>query len=131
MPVKIRLNTWDRCSNKATKFKRGIAPREGFVEYCTKTKKIFLKEGNKKWKNWDTSIPRGQDQSYIDEKKELYSGLCFETKKDAQKFMEKHKDELDKLAASNPLFTNWSIMNVIKRFEAKTKLVYGKDIKDD
>jgi len=129
--VKIRLNTWARRSNREVKFKRGIAPREGFVEYCKDTKKVVLKEGDKKWKPWDTGISRSKDTSYINSRKELYSGLCFENKKQAEEFKKKHKKELDAIAAANPLFSHWSIMNVIKRFEPTTKTVYGKDIKED
>lgn len=129
--VKIKLHTWQRCGNRETKFSRGTAAREAFVEYDIVNKKVTLKEGSKKWKPWDTAIPRGQDKCYINERKEIYSGLCFENKRDAQAFMEKHKTELDAFAKANPLFDHWSIMNVISRFEPKTKKIYGKDIKED
>lgn len=131
--VKIRLHTWQRRGNRDTKFKRGLAAREAFVEYDTATKKVTLKEGSKKWKPWDTSISRITDKNYINERKELYSGLCFENKKDAQKFMQKHAAELDAFAKSNPLFDHWSIMNVINRFDpdSTSKKIYGKDIKED
>ena len=113
------------------KFKRNIAAREGFVELCPETKTVFVKEGEKKWKPWDTEVSRREDNSYIDGRKELYSGLCFTNKKEAQAFMNRHKKELDALASQNPLFDHWSIMTVIKRFEPHTKVVYGKDIKED
>ena len=129
--VKIRLNTWARKTNREVKFKRGLAVREGFIEYCTITGKAILKEGEKKWKPWDISIPRGSDSLYIQGRKDLYAGLCFENKKQAQEFMKKHKVELDAIAATNPLFSHWSIMNVIKRFEPTTKTIYGKDVKED
>lgn len=129
--VKIRLNTWQRNGQRDTKFKRNIAAREGFVELCPETKTVFVKEGEKKWKPWDTEVSRREDNSYIDGRKELYSGLCFTNKKEAQAFMNKHKKELDTLAAQNPLFDHWSITTVIKRFEPHTKVVYGKDIKED
>jgi len=129
--VKIKLHTWQRCGNRETKFKRGTAAREAFVEYDTATNQVTLKEGSKKWKPWDTSLPRGKDIGYINERKELYSGLCFESKKDAVKFMQKHHAELEGFAKANPLFDHWSVMNVIKRFEPKNKKVYGKDIKED
>ena len=45
--------------------------------------------------------------------------------------MEKHKTEIDALAKTNPIFDHWSVMNVMKRFEPKKKVVYGKDIKED
>lgn len=129
--VKIKLHTWNRCGNRDTKFKRGVAAREAYVDYDVANKKVILKEGSKKWKPWDTAVARGKDQGYIQDRKELYSGFCFNSKKDAQHFMEKHKAELDSLAKSNPLFDHWSIMNVIGRFEPTSKKVYGKDIKED
>ena len=129
--VKIRMNTWDRCGNRSTKFKRGIAPREGFIELNNDTKQVTLKPGSTKWKPWDTAISRKNDISYINDKKDLYSGLCFNSKKQAQQFMNKHKNELDKIASENPLFDHWSIMNVIKRFEPNEKVMYGKDITED
>lgn len=129
--VKIKLNTWNRRGNRDTKFKRGVAPREGFIEIDSKTKKVHLKEGSFKWKAWDTSISRYDDKDYIKTKKDLYSGLCFENRKQAKTFMEKHEVELDKIAQSNPLFDHWSIMYVNKRFEPQNKMVYGKDIRED
>jgi hypothetical protein len=129
--VKIRMNTWDRGGNRCTKFKRGLAPREGFVEMCNDTKKVILKPGSTKWKGWDITISRKSDNSYIADRKKLYSGLCFKNKTDAQHFMEKHKTELASIAASNPLFDHWSVMNVIKRFEPTDVKIYGKDIKED
>ena len=44
--------------------------------------------------------------------------------------MEKHKTEMNALAAKNPLFNHWSVMNVIKRFEPVSKTIYGKDVKE-
>lgn len=128
--VKIKLHTWQRCGNRDTKFKRGVAAREAYVDYDTINNKVILKEGSKKWKPWDTAIARSKDTCYIQDRKEMYSGFCFDSKKDALTFIEKHKTELDALAKSNPLFDHWSVMNVIKRFEPTNKKVYGKDIKD-
>lgn len=128
--VKIKLNTWNRRGNRDTKFKRGIAPREGFVEIDPKTKKIHIKSGSMKWKTWDTSISRYNDSEYINNKKELFSGLCFENREQAKIFMTEHEPELDQLAKSNPLFDHWSIMYVNKRFEPTCKMMYGKDIKE-
>lgn len=129
--VKIRLNTWQRKGNRETKFKRNTAAREAFIDYDVNTKQITLKQGSTKWKPWDTGISRSKDTAYINDRKEMYSGLCFENKKEAQAFMQKHKATLDKFAAENPLFDHWSVMNVIKRFEPHTKKVYGKDIKEE
>lgn len=129
--VKIKLHTWEKGKNLDTKFKRGLATREAFVDYDMSSKKIVLKEGSKKWKPWDTSVSRTKDSCYINERKEMHSGLCFENKNDALAFMKKHESELNDFAKSNPLFTHWSVMNVIKRFEPTKKIVYGKDIKED
>lgn len=128
--VKICMRTWSRLSNRETKFKRGIAPRESFIE-MNANKEVILKPGSTKWKAWDTSISRSKDTSYILDKKELYSGLCFKNKKDAENFIMKHKSELDKLAKNNPLFDHWSVMNVIKRFEPNKVIMYGKDVIED
>ena len=38
--VKIRMNTWNRRGNRDTKFKRGLAPREGFIEMSKDTKQV-------------------------------------------------------------------------------------------
>lgn len=129
--IKIKLNTWARCSSRNTKFKRGLAAREGYIELCPETKRVFLKEGSHKWKTYDTAISRHKDKSYIEDRKEIYSGLCFETKKDAHDFMARHKEELKQIAESNPIFDHWSVMNVIDRFKPKARIVYGKDIKED
>ena len=129
--VKIRMNTWNRCGNRVTKFKRGLAPRESFIELNKDTKQVTLKLGSTKWKGWDTTISRYNDPSYIQDRKNMYSGLCFKNRKEAQSFMQRHKTELDKLAATNPLFDHWSVMNVIKRFEPTSAVIYGKDIKED
>lgn len=128
--VKIRMNTWQRCGNRETKFKRNIAPREGFIEMSS-DKKVSLKPGNTKWKPWDITISRKNDAAYIKDRKDLYSGLCFENRKQAENFMVKHKAELDKLASENPLFDHWSVIPIIKRFDPPKKIMYGKDIKED
>ena len=129
--VKIKLNTWNRRGNRDTKFKRGVAPREGFVDIDIKTNAINLKPGSFKWKAWDTSISRYKDKDYINTKKALYNGLCFESRAQAKAFMQKHEAELNKIANSNPLFDHWSVMYVNKRFDPTNKLIYGKDIKED
>ena len=128
--VKIKMNTWQRRGNRDTKFKRNLAPREGYIELCPTTKKLFLKPGDYKCKPWDISLSRKEDQSYINYRKELYSGLCFESKKQAQEFMKNHTHELELIAKQNPLFDHWSIMNVMKRFEPNKKTIYGRDIHD-
>lgn len=126
--VKIKLNTWQKRSLRQTRFQRNIAAREGYIDYSEKDHKIFLKETSFKCKPFDTSISRKNDQSYIEDRKKIYSGLCFKNRKDAETFMSIHKEELDNLAKTNPLFTHWSIMNVIKKFTPKKVLLYGEDI---
>lgn len=129
--IKIKLNTWSSCKSHSNKFKRNIASREGYIDICPETKKVFLKEGSTKWKAYDIGISRHKDNSYIEDRKRLYSGLCFNTKKDARAFMLKHKTELDRIAQANPIFDHWSIMNVIQRFEPNSKKMYGVDIKEE
>lgn len=121
--VKIKLST---ISNKETRYKRNIAPREAFVDFNTDTKKICLKYGSYKWKPFDTGISRKEDRSYINSKKELYSGLCFKTKKDAKAFMQAHEEELNEIAKSYPTFGSWVVMCVAKKFAPTQKIVYGK-----
>lgn len=128
--IKIRLNTWTRNVATPLKFKRRVAPREGYIDMHPGTKEVQLRQGSHKWKPWDTGISRKTDASYINDRKDMYSGLCFKSRKDAKKFMEKHKTELDEIAAQNPLFDHWSIMNIIGRFEPDNKLIYGVDIKE-
>lgn len=126
--VKIKMNTWQKKSIRAVKFKRNIAAREGYIDYSEKDKKFILKETSFKCKPWDTSVSRKTDISYIQDKKDIYSGLCFKNRKDAETFMNLHKEDMDKLAAQNPLFTHWSIMNIIEKFTPKKVLLYGRDI---
>lgn len=128
--VKIKLDTWQRLGKRKTRYKRSLVPREGFIELCPHTKKVILKEGEKKWKPWDTSVSRKTDIEYINRRKELYSGLCFENKEQAFDFIEKHRTELNEIAKNNPLFDHWSVINVIKRFKPTHTIIYGKDIKE-
>jgi hypothetical protein len=125
--IKIRMHT-DQKSNDA-RYKRFVAPREGFIDIDSNNGSLCVKEGNYKCKPWDTSISRKNDPSYIDFKRKLHSGLCFESKKQAVDFMEKHKEKLNELAKTNPIFHHWSIMSVMKRFEPTSKLIYNKDTK--
>lgn len=129
--VKIRMNTWSRCGNRETKFKRNIAARDGFIDYDKQSKKVIFKPTEWKWKAYDTSIPRRSDRDYIANKRESYSGLCFSSKSDAEYFMKKHKTELDAIAAENPLFDRWTVMNCISRFKPNHIELYGKDIIED
>ena len=45
--------------------------------------------------------------------------------------MKKHKTELDAIAAENPLFDRWTVMNCISRFKPNHIELYGKDIIED
>ena len=92
---------------------------------------IRIKPEDNSQKYAPINVSNSNSISIINERKELYSGLCFENKKDAKAFMEKHKAELDSFAKSNPLFDHWSIMSVMNKFQPKSKLVYGKDVKED
>lgn len=127
--VKIRMNTWANGLDRSIKFKRGLAPRNGFIDYNPETKNYFFKAGDMKWKPYDTSISRKQDSSYIAEKKKFNEGLCFESQKAAKQWLVDHKDIADKMASENPLFVNWSVMNVSKKFAPeKNRIVYEKDV---
>ena len=125
--IKIKLST---LSNKETRYKRNIAPREAFIDLDLKTKTVCLKHGSYKWKPFDTTISRKEDHSYIQSKKQLYSGLCFTTQKQAKQFMSNHQAELNKIAAQYPTFNRWTLMNVAEKFEPIKKLRYGKDYTD-
>ena len=127
--VKIRMNTWPNGSKRSVKFKRGLAPRNGYIDYDFDTKSYYFKAGDKKWKPYDTSISRKSDQAYIIEKKKLNDGLCFETKKAAKQWLIDNKEIADKIASENPLFVNWSVMNVSRKFAPNHRIIYGKDIK--
>lgn len=124
--IKIHMHTNPKA--KDAKYKRFLAPREAFVDYDTSTNQITMKYGEFKCKPWDTAISRKEDQSYINNKKELYSGLCFNTKNEAKEFMKQHQKELKAFAKQNPIFHHWSIMSVMSKFEPVNKLRWGTDI---
>ena len=122
--IKIKLST---INNENTRYKRNIAPREAFVDLDSKTKAIYLKYGSYKWKPFDTTISRKKDISYIQSKKQLYSGLCFTTQRQAKEFMKNHEQELDQIASNYPTFNRWTLINVAEKFNPNNKLMYGKD----
>lgn len=122
--IKIKLST---IGTKETRYKRNIAPREAFVDLDFNTKLVYLKHGSYKWKPFDTSISRKNDKSYIQSKKQLYSGLCFRTQKEAKEFMKNHERELQKIAAEYPTFNKWTLMNVAEKFKPYKKIIYGKN----
>ena len=122
--IKIKLST---TGSKETKYKRNIAPREAFIDLDYNTKSVYLKHGSYKWKPFDTTISRKNDQSYIQSKKQLYSGLCFTTQRQAKEFMKKHEKELNMIAMSYPTFNKWTLMNVAEKFNPYKKIMYGKD----
>lgn len=123
--LKIRMHTDQQSVN--AKYKRSIAPREGFLDIDENTNEITIKQGQYKCKPWDTEISRRKDHSYIQYKKQLNSGLCFRSKKQAEIFMEKHQSSIDNLAKSNPIFHHWSICPISKRFEPIKKRFYLGD----
>lgn len=122
--IKIKLST---IGTKETRYKRNIAPREAFIDLDFNTKSVYLKHGSYKWKPFDTGISRKNDKSYIQSKKQLYSGLCFRTQKEAKEFMKNHEQELQKIAAEYPTFNKWTLMNVAEKFNPYKKIIYGKN----
>lgn len=122
--IKIKLST---INNEKTKYKRNIAPREAFIDLDSKTKSVCLKYGSYKWKPFDTAISRKEDHAYIESKKELYSGLCFKTQRQAKEFMKNHEKELETIASTYPTFHHWTLMNVAEKFSPLKILMYGKD----
>ena len=105
---KIRLVTGPTDN---TFYRRMDVPRESYVD-ISETNRIQLKHGGKKWK---TYVPV-TDPKYIEEKKELISGLVFKSRKDAEKFMRDKKSTLEKLAKTNPTYKRYEIFTVTRRF---------------
>lgn len=119
---KIRLVTGPTDN---TFYRRMNVPRESYVT-ITDTNRIALKHGCKKWKTF-VSVT---DDKYIEEKKELISGLVFHTRQDAAKFLKKREKALSKLAKENPTYKRYEIFAVAKRFmpeESKLKYWSAKD----
>lgn len=125
--IKIKLSTM---SNKSTRYKRNLTPREAFIDLDIDSNSLRLKHGGYKWKPFDTTISRKEDHSYIDSKKKLYSGLCFETQREAKEFMQKHEKELNSIAKEYPTFDRWKLVNVAEKFNPYSKIMYGKDYVD-
>lgn len=125
--IKIKLST---AGNNETRYKRNVAPREAFVDLDLSTKSVCLKHGSYKWKPFDTGVSRKNDVSYIQSKKQLYSGLCFRTQREAKMFMENHKEELHKIEKEYPMFHRWTLMNVAEKFSPTRVIMYGKDYKE-
>lgn len=125
--IKIKLST---ASSEKTKYKRNIAPREAFIDLDFNTKSVYLKHGSYKWKPFDTGISRKKDKSYIQSKKQLYSGLCFTTQQQAKQFMKNHEQELNQIASTYPTFDRWTLMNVAKKFNPYKKIIYGKNYRE-
>lgn len=105
---KIRLVT---APNADTFYRRMDVPRESYVD-MTDTNRIKLKNGCKKWKTYLSA----SDPEYIKEKKELISGLVFNSREDAEVFMKSRKKTLEKLAKTNPTYDRYEIFTVSKRF---------------
>ena len=118
---KIRLVT---APTDDTFYRRIDVPRESYVD-MSDTNRITLKHGGKKWK---TYIPV-TDSRYIEEKKELISGLVFDSRKNAELFIKSRKNALEKLAKTNPTYKRYEVFTVSKRFmpdECKLKYWYPK-----
>ena len=125
--IKIKLST---IGTKETRYKRNIAPREAFVDLDLTTKSVCLRHGSYKWKPFDTTISRKEDHSYIQSKKQLYSGLCFYTQRQAKEFMKNHAKELKKIESEYPTFDRWKLVNVAEKFKRYKTIMYGKDYKE-
>ena len=105
---KIRLVT---APNQDTFYRRMNVPRESYVD-MTDTNRIKLKHGCNKWKTYLTA----SDPEYIKEKKDLISGLVFNSRKDAELFIKSRKKTLEKLAKTNPTYNRYEVFTVSKRF---------------
>ena len=125
--IKIKLST---IGTKETRYKRNIAPREAFVDLDLTTKSLCLRHGSDKLKPFDTTISRKEDHSYIQSKKQLYSGLCFYTQRQAKEFMKNHAKELKKIESEYPTFDRWKLVNVAEKFKPYKTIMYGKDYKE-
>lgn len=105
---KIRLVTGP---TEDTFYRRMDVPRESYVS-LSDTNRIILKHGRKKWRTFSSA----GEKEYIDEKKELISGLVFKSRKDAELFIQRHKVALGKLAKENPTYKGYEVFGVMKRF---------------
>lgn len=105
---KIRLVTGP---NDNTFYRHINVPRESYVD-MTDTNRIQLKHGCTKWKTY-VSVT---DSKYIEDRKELISGLVFKSRQDAEQFIKSRKNTLEKLAKTNPTYKRYEIFTVSKRF---------------
>lgn len=128
--IKIKLSTAGNAIKKKIRYQRNIGPREAFLDVDLYTKNIFLKDGRHKWKPFDTTISRKTDLPYIQSKKDMYSGLCFRTQKDAKEFMKNHEEDLKRLSSKYPNLNHWSLVNVSEKFAPTNAIMYGKDYVD-
>ena len=56
-------------------------------------------------------------KEYIENKKDLISGLVFKSRQNAEQFMKLRKKTLEKLAKTNPTYKRYEIFVVSKRFK--------------
>ena len=105
---KIRLVTGP---NQNTFYRRMNVPRESYVD-ITETNRVTLKHGCNKWKAHLSAA----DPDYIKEKRDLISGLVFNSRQDAEQFLKIRRKVLEKLAKTNPTYNRYEIFTVSKRF---------------
>ena len=105
---KIRLITGP---TEDTFYRHLNVPRESYVD-ITDTKRIILKNSGTKWKS---CVP-AKNPDYVEERKNLISGLVFSSRKDAETFMRDRKSALKRLAESNPTYKRYEIFTISKRF---------------
>ena len=121
---KIRMVT--ETSND-TYYRRLNVPRESYVDVDV-INRIVLKHGGTKRR----SILPATDKSYIEEKKDLISGLVFDSRKNAEKFMKKKKSTLERLAKQNPIYKKYEVFTIQQRFMPdESKLKYWDPNKED
>jgi len=121
---KIRMAT--ETSND-TYYRRLNIPRESYVDVDV-INRVVLRHGSTKRRN----ILPANDKNYIEEKKNLISGLVFDSRKDAEKFMRKKKSTLERLAKQNPIYKQYEIFAIQQRFMPdENKLKHWDPNKED
>jgi hypothetical protein len=104
---KIRMVT---TANENTFYRRLNVPRESYID-LDKEGKIILKHNSNKWKRYNSN-----QEEYINERKELISGLVFSNRDIAEKFINIHHSALNKYAKQNPTFSRYETFNISKKF---------------
>lgn len=121
---KIKQETYVINEKNDKSFKRNAVPyREGFVNYDFNKNEITINKSPAKWKAYTST----HDQSYIDMKKDLMSGLVFKSKTAAEKFIQDNKNELDRLGNQHPTHKFFKVIRVIKKFQDQDNLHFWED----